>query len=426
MEEKLEKRKAWDVAVIGGGPAGMMAAGRAAELGASVILLEKNPSLGAKLLITGGGRCNITNAELDVRKFLAKYKDGSKFLFSAFSQFSVKDTLEFFNSRGMETKVENEGRVFPASDSAESVWNVLAEYMKKGDVEVRTDSAVIKFIRSEDGEAISAAKIKGGEEIRAKNFILATGGTSRPETGSTGDGFGWLREVGHTVFPPDPSLVPVAVSDRWVTSLSGLTLPAIKLTTYQNGAKQESRKGKLLFTHFGISGPTVLNMSREIGELLKYGEVEIRLDLLPALDYGQLNLRLQELFAAEPRKLFKNTIGLLVPASLADAVLKFSKISPEKTCNEVSREERLGLVQILKALPMQAAGLLGADKAIVSSGGLALEEIDWKTMSSKKIPNLKIVGDCLNIDRPSGGYSLQLCWTTGFVAGSSTQFPNRS
>ena len=416
----VKHEKIWDVAVIGGGPAGMMAAGRAAELGSSVILLEKNPSLGAKLLITGGGRCNVTNAELDVRKFLAKYKDGAKFLFSAFSQFSVKDTLAFFNSRGMETKVENEGRVFPTSDSAQSVWDVLVKYMKKGGVEIRTNAAVTKFIRGKDSAGITAVKIPGGEEIRAKIFILATGGTSRPETGSTGDGLAWLRELGHTVIPSDPSLVPVSISDRWVTSLSGFTLPAIKLTTYQNNQKQDSRKGKLLFTHFGISGPTVLNMSKDIGELLKYGEVEVRLDLLPALDYGQLNKKLQELFEAEPRKLFKNSIGTLIPAALSPAILQFSKISAEKTCNEISREERLNLVQILKALPMQAKGLLGADKAIVSSGGVALEEIDWKTMSSTKVPNLKIIGDCLNIDRPSGGYSLQLCWTTGFVAGEST------
>ncbi len=410
--------KAWDVAVIGGGPAGMMAAGRAAERGLSVILLEKNPGVGAKLLITGGGRCNVTNDRQDVRAFLEKYRENGKFLFSAFSQFSVKDALEFFNSRGMETKVENEGRVFPVSDSAQSVWDVLVECMKKGGVTVKADAAVKEFIRSEDGSKIEAVKIAGGDTIRAKHFILATGGTSRPETGSTGDGFGWLRDLGHTVIPSDPSLVPVAIADRWVKKLSGLTRPAIKLTTYQNGAKQQSHKGKLLFAHFGISGPTVLNMSRDIGELLKYGEVTIRLDLLPALDYGALNLRLQELFNAEPKKKFRNSIGALVAGGLADIILELSKISADKTCNEVSREERLALVQVLKSLPMQAEGLLGADKAVVSSGGVALEEVDFKTMQSKRIPNLILVGDILNVDRPSGGYSLQLCWTTGFVAGS--------
>lgn len=417
MESPAEK--IWDVAVIGGGPAGMMAAGRAAERGLSAILLEKNPSLGAKLLITGGGRCNVTNAELDVRTFLTKYKDGAKFLHSAFAQFSVKDALTFFHSRGMETKIENEGRVFPISDTAQSVWDVLVDYMEKGGVKIQTNAAVTGFIRNESGGKITAVKTKKGE-IRAKNFILATGGTSRPETGSTGDGFGWLRELGHSVIPTDPSLVPIAISDRWVTSLSGVTLPAIKLTTFQNGAKQESCKGKLLFTHFGISGPTVLNMSRDISELLKYGQVEIRLDLLPSLDYGQLNLKLQELFGREPRKLFRNSIGSIVPAALSDAILSFSKIGTQKTCNEVSREERLLLVQVLKGLPMQVKSLLGTDKAVVSSGGVALEEIDFKTMSSTKIPNLKIIGDCLNIDRPSGGYSLQLCWTTGFVAGDSS------
>jgi hypothetical protein len=407
----------YDVAIIGGGPAGMMAAGRAGETGKRVILLEKNPTLGVKLLITGGGRCNVTNAELDVRTFLKKYKDSDKFLFSSFSQFSVKDTLEFFNSRGMETKVEAENRVFPVSDSAQSVWDVLIDYLKVNNVEIKTNASVIGF--DVENNHITAIKLKNKEKIFAKKIILATGGTSRPETGSTGDGFAWLKEIGHTIIPSDDALVPLSIDDSWVKELSGVTLQNIKLTTFQNNQKQQSHKGKLLFTHFGISGPTVLNMSKDVGELLKYGEVEIRLDLLPDLDHGMMNSRLQELFKLDDKKKIKNSLDSLIPSSLVPVVLKLSNINENKTNNSVTREERLKLIEVIKGITMQVNELLGSDKAIVSSGGVELTEVDFKTMQSKIISNLYLVGDVLNIDRPSGGYSLQLCWTTGFVAGSN-------
>lgn len=407
----------YDVAVIGGGPAGMMAAGRAAELGAKVILLEKNPTLGVKLLITGGGRCNVTNAQFDVRTFLKKYKDSDKFLFSAFSQFDVEKAIEFFNSRGMPTKVEVENRVFPVSNSAQSVWDVLVEYMKKGGVEVMTNANVVGFDTA-NGQ-ITAVNLKNKKKIQAKKFIIAVGGTSRPETGSTGDGFAWLKELGHKVIDSESALVPITLSDSWTKKLSGLTLQDIKLTTFQNNQKQESHKGKLLFTHFGLSGPTVLNMSKDISELLKYGEVVIRLDLLPNFDHGMMNSKLQELFLLDNKKMIKNSLGSLIPSSLVDPVLELSGVSGDIANNSITREDRLKLIEIIKGLPMNVNGLLGSDKAIVSSGGVDLTEVDFKTMQSRIIPNLYLIGDILNIDRPSGGYSLQLCWTTGYVAGSS-------
>lgn len=409
------KPDAYDIAIIGGGPAGMMSAGRAAELGTKVILLEKNSSLGKKLLITGGGRCNVTNAQFDVRKFLSKYKDSDKFLFSAFSQFDVEKAIEFFNNKSMPTKVEAENRVFPVSDSAQSVWDVLVEYCKN--VEIRTDAEVVGF--EKENNTITGIKLKNKEIIKAKKYILATGGTSRPETGSTGEGFKWLKDLGHNVIPSNEALVPVALKDEWTKKISGLTLQDIKLTTFQNNQKQESHKGKLLFTHFGISGPTVLNMSKDIGELLKYGEVEIRLDLLPTLDHGMMNSRLQELFKIDDKKKIKNSLGSLVPSALVPDILTFSNIDEDKTSNSITREERLKLIEIIKGIHMQVSGLLGSDKAIVSSGGVDLTEVDFKTMQSKIIENLYLVGDILNIDRPSGGYSLQLCWTTGYVAGSN-------
>lgn len=407
----------YDICVIGGGPAGMMAAARAAELGARVILLEKNPGLGKKLLITGGGRCNVTNAQYDVRAFLKKYKDSDKFLFSAFSQFDVRSALEFFNGRAMPTKVEAENRVFPTSDSAQSVWNVLVEYLTQSKVEIKTN-AVVSKIKSENGK-ITGIILKNKEVIIAKKYILATGGTSRPETGSTGDGFIWLKELGHNVIPSNEALVPIALKDSWIKNLSGVTLKDIKLTTFQNNQKQEVHKGKLLFTHFGVSGPTILNMSRDIGELLKYGEVEIRLDLLPTLDHGMMNEKLQELFKKDDKKMIKNSLGSLIPSALVAIVLKLANVEDNKSNNSVSREERLKLIDIIKGIPMQVSHLLGSDKAVVSSGGVDLTEVDFKTMKSKIVENLYLVGDVLNIDRPSGGYSLQLCWTTGWVAGSN-------
>ncbi len=416
MKETVETP--YDVAVIGGGPAGMMSAGRAAERGLNVILLEKNTSLGKKLLISGGGRCNLTNAETNVRAFLSKFKDDSKFLFSTFSQHSVRDTLEFFNNRFMETKVEEGKRVFPISDSAQSVFDVLISYMKAGKVTVRSNVPVTGFVQSKNGH-IESVKLKNGEVIHAKNFILATGGKSHPETGSTGEGFGWLKKLGHTISEPKAALVPIEVRDQWVKDISGVSMPNAKITLLQNGIKQATKKGKVLFTHFGLSGPAILNMSSEVEDLMKYGEVIISIDLLPEHDYATLNKALQNLFAKDSNKKFKNSIGSLIPAAFIDMVIQRSLINPEKPNHSVTRQERLDLVKLLKDIHIHPTKLLGFDKAIITSGGVTLTEVDFKTMKSSIIPNLYLIGDVLNIDRPSGGYSLQLCWSTGWVAGNA-------
>ncbi len=407
----------WDVVVIGGGASGMMTAGRAGSLGKKVLLLEKNDELGKKLLITGGGRCNVTNAEQDLRTLLSKFKDSDKFLFSAFSQFSNKDTLDFFNSRGMETKVEANNRVFPISNKAQSVWNVLLEYLKTNKVTVQSNCTVVGI--ETDGDRITSVKLKDKTIIRAKSFVLSTGGKSHPETGSTGDGFKWLAEIGHKVTEPTASLVPISAEDEWVKTLQGVSLENTKITVLQNEVKQEIKKGKILFTHFGLSGPTILNLSSEVGELLKYGDVFLSLDILPDLDYGQLNLKLQDIFKEKSNKKFKNTLDSLLPFALVPIIVGLSGIDGDKPSHSITREERLHLVQVLKDLRVKVTGLLGEDKAIVTSGGVSLEEVDFKTMSSKLFSNLYLTGDILNIDRPSGGYSLQLCWTTGFVAGSN-------
>ena len=419
-KNSINTPKIWDVVVIGGGPAGMMAAGRLAERGASVILIEKNEKLGKKLLITGGGRCNMTNNELDVRKFLEKFKDSAKFLFSTFSQFSVKETLDFFHDRGLETKLEENGRVFPADEKASSVFAVLTKYIEQGGVIIKTGNPVVEIIKNNKENNIESVRLANGEIIQAKAFVLATGGKSRPETGSTGDGFVWLKNLGHKVIPPNPSLVPVAIKDAWVKELSGVVLPMVKITVFQNNKKQVSKKGRILFTHFGLSGPTILNMSKDIGELLKYGEVVISLDFFPNSGYDNLNTMLQDLFKNQSNKKIKNSFDEIIPLkSIHEIIFKMAKIDPETFCHSITREERLSLIKVLKDIPIQVKGLLGVDKAIVTSGGVSLEEVDWKTMRSLLFKNLYFVGDILDIDRPSGGYSLQLCWTTGRVAGDN-------
>ena len=416
---KDDGKETWDVIVVGGGPAGMMAAGRAAERGAKVLLLEKNKGLGKKLLITGGGRCNVTNAEFDTQTLLGKFNKSKQYLFSAFSQWNVKETLDFFNTRGMDTKIENNNRVFPVSDSAQSVWNVLVEYINQNKVTVHTKSTVSEILSGNN--LITGVRLSDGTILKAKSYVLATGGKSRPDTGSTGEGFIWLKSLGHEVIEPNPYLVPITVKNDWISKLAGITLEEVKINVIQNEKRQFSKTGKLLFTHVGISGPTVLNMSRDVDELLKHGEVTISLDLFPALDHGELDFKIQELFKEHSNKRLKNALATLAPSTLVSIIISLLKISSDTECNNVTRDQRKELVHTLKDLQLSAKGLLGADKAIVTSGGVSLDEVDFKTMSSRLFKNLYLVGDVLDVDRPSGGYSLQLCWTTGYVAGNSVQ-----
>jgi predicted Rossmann fold flavoprotein len=409
--------KVYDVIVVGGGPAGMMAAAHAAERGAQVLLLEKNPDVGKKLLITGGGRCNITNAEFDTRTLLAHYKSASNFLFSAFAKHTVQDTLTYFSNRGLETKVEAEKRAFPITDSARSVYDVLKKHLAQTGVTVRPNSIVTKLLFSKD--QITGLQLLDGTTLMATSYILATGGISRPETGSTGDGFSWLRLIGHTVHTADASLVPLALKEPWVKELAGITLPDVKLSIYQNQEKQKTKRGKLLFTHVGASGPTILNLSKYIGELLEYGTVTIGIDLFPDDDEKALDQKLITLFSEHANKQFKNVLSPFLPTNLANGIVSQGTIPPDLPCHSITKEARKALGTKLKHLTVTVSHLLGVDKAIVTSGGVDLTEIDFRTMVSRKYTNLYVIGDLLNIDRPSGGYSLQLCWTTGYVAGTS-------
>lgn len=409
-------KNTYDVVVIGGGPAGMMAAGRAAEGGARVVLLEKNERLGKKLLITGGGRCNVTHKELDIRKLTQKYGDKGKFLFSPFSQFGVKESIDFFELRGMPIKEEAEQRAFPVSNKSESVFNVLYEYLKKGNVEIMYNSPVLGF-KITDGK-ITGVETNNGTYVGSA-YVLTTGGKSRPETGSTGDALPWLTAIGHTIIEPNPELVPVTISDDWVKELQGLPLKDVRLTAFLNNERQFAKEGKMLFTHFGISGPMVLNMSKDLSELIKYGITTLALDLFPQINHQELDAKLQDAWKTEQNKKFKNSLSKIVQPKLAPIIVRLSGIDPELFVNKISREKRLGLGKIMKQLTMTVSGFLGNEKAIVTSGGVALNEVDFKTMRSLKHSNLYFAGDILDFDRPSGGFSLQICWTTGRIAGEN-------
>jgi predicted Rossmann fold flavoprotein len=407
----------YDVIVVGGGASGMMAAGQAAARGKRVLLLEKNAKLGEKLRISGGGRCNITNAEEDPKLLLAKYGEAEQFLYSPYSQFGVADTFEFFKSRGLPLVVQGNRRAFPNTEKAADVLKVLEAYMKENGVEVRTKSPVTQ-IRARGGKILSV--YAGRAEYEADAYVFATGGVSHPETGSTGDGFEWLRTLGHTVVPPSPNIVPLKVREKWVKAAAGHSIPDMKITFRQGTGKKISRTGALLFTHFGISGPVVLNAAGAVGDLLHEGEVMATIDMYPKMDIGILDTHIRDIFDANKNKMLKNVFKEVAPAGLTDTLLSLvPEINPETKVHSITREERRRLVDLLKSLTLTVTSLMGFDRAVVADGGVPPEEVDMKTMRSKRVPNLFITGDLLHITRPSGGYSLQLCWTTGYVAGKT-------
>lgn len=407
----------FDVIVIGGGPSGMMAAGRAAERGRRVLLLEKNKKLGEKLKITGGGRCNITNATYDVHAMLENYGEAKPFLFSPFSQFGVKDTFAFFESRGLPLVVQARDRVFPETEKAEDVFAVMERYMRKNNVIVRTGVQVKKIVVR--GKVATGVETSEGL-VTAGAIVLSTGGMSHPEKGSTADGFVWLKKIGHAVSAPSPDIVPLAVADEWVKNLSGTSLSFMKITFSLDGVKKFSKLGKILFTHFGLSGPLILNSAREVKKLLKAGIVTATIDAYPDTDLGALDEKLVRLFEVNKNKDLKNVAGEFMPEGMEKTIFSvLPGLDANSKVHSVSREDRKRIVQTLKALPLTIEGLMGFDRAVVADGGVTLSEVDMKSMRSKLASNLFVTGDLLDIERKSGGYSLQLCWTTGYVAGSN-------
>lgn len=413
----MKNSEIYDVIVVGGGAAGMMAAGVSAGQGKKVLLLEKNKALGEKLKITGGGRCNVTNAEEDLRKFLKFYEDSEEFLYSPFSKFDNKATIKFFEEKGLPIVVQARKRAFPHTEKAFDVFAILDKYMKEGRVKVLTGNPVQKITTDKNTHKVVSVETPSGI-YQAKAYIFATGGVSHPETGSTGDGFKWLRDLGHTVNNPTPTIVPLRVSDEWVHTLPGISLSFMKIIFYLDGKKQFSKTGKILFTHFGLSGPLILNSSKKVADLLHAGLVTAKIDAYPDTDLGALENKIIKIFDANKNKILRTVFKEIVPEGTAKGIEKiFPNIDFNTKVHSVTKEQRKEIVRTLKALPINITDLMGFDRAVVADGGVILSEIDTKTMRSGLYDNLYIVGDLLHITRPSGGFSLQLCWTTGYVAG---------
>lgn len=407
----------YDIAVIGAGPAGMMAALRASECGASVVLLERNKLPGVKLLLTGKERCNITNAETDIQKFIGHFGKNGKFLMTALHRFGVANTIDFFHSHGLTTKTERGGRVFPESDKARDVQELFIRLVVGRGIALRT-GAHVKSIAAE-GNLINGIELDTGEMITASQFIIGTGGLSYPKTGSTGDGFRWAERLGHTVTPPKPSLTPVIVKEPWIGELEGLSLKNVRISVHAGGKKRDERFGEALFTGNGMSGPIILDMSKTIGGLLDEGPVDLVIDFKPALEYPVLEKRILRDFDASSNKAIKNILPGLLPKSLIPVMLARASIDPEKKANAVTKEERRRLRSLLKEFPLKAASLVGFAKAIITSGGVSLKEIDPRTMRSRRVDNCYFAGEVIDLDGPTGGFNLQVCWSTGFLAGES-------
>jgi hypothetical protein len=416
---KINKQpnKVWDVIVIGGGASGLMAGAVASARGLSVLIIDKNKTPGEKLKITGGGRCNITNNEPDIHKMLKVYGEGAPYLYSPFSVFGVKDTFKYFESRGLPLVTQARNRVFPVTEKAEDVFNVLHKELIKNKA-VLKQNCIVEKINKKGDKIISIDTNQG--QFFAKSFILATGGMSHPETGATGDGFKFLKELGHTVKDPTADIVPIAIHENWVKDLAGVSLSFMKITFYLNGEKQFSKIGKILFTHFGLSGPLILNSAKNIKILLDKGNVTACIDLYPDTTIGDLEKKLIKVFDLNKNKILKTVIKEIVPDGMTrafESIIDFVDLNTK--VHSIKKDERRKIIDLLKGLPITVAGLMGLDRAVVVDGGVTLKEIDMKTMRSKKFSNLYITGDLLHLNRDSGGYSLQICWTTGYIAGIS-------
>ncbi|MFA5207883.1 MAG: NAD(P)/FAD-dependent oxidoreductase [Candidatus Paceibacterota bacterium] len=413
MEKDLKK---YDVAVIGGGPAGMMAAIKAGESGAKVVLIEKNEKIGIKLLMTGGGRCNLTHVEKNIREFCGKFGKEGDFLLSPFSVFGTKETMEFFENNGVELKNEK-GKVFPASEKAKDILNVLVSLLKKYKVEVLFSSEVREI--NKKGKSVSSVSLMNGKEIEASQYILSSGGRSYPTTGSTGDSFIWAKRLGHDIVDTKPALTPIETKEQWTKTLQGISLDDVSVSLFCNQKVEAQGRGEILFTHFGFSGPLILDMSRTIGDLLEKGKVKMTIDLFPGKNTEQLDKFMLSVFNKNRKKHILKFLNDFFPEKLSAFILNFSSIPSDRKSNDITKEERMRLIRFLKKIEVNVVGLLGFDKAMATHGGVSLKTIDSKTMKSKLINNLYFAGEAINLDGPCGGYNLQMCWTTGYVAGQN-------
>lgn len=403
-----------DTIVIGGGPAGMMAAGTAAENGKKVVLIEKNNILGKKLLITGKGRCNITNACEDVEELIGNVTVNSSFLYSAFYGFTNTDVIDFFNSNGVETKIERGNRVFPVSDRSQDVANALIRYIKKHNVNIIKDK-VLNIITDEDNRVCGVNVEKRGN-IYADSVIVSTGGLSYQSTGSTGDGYKWAEELGHTIKTPQPSLVPIEVHEKWAYDLMGVSLKNVEITVFNENKKIYKDFGEMMFAHFGLSGPVILSASAHMRPMVD-GKYKILLDLKPALNEQQLDKRIIRDFEKYSNKDFVNSLGDLIPVGLIGTIVELSGIDAHKKVNSITKEERSRLVKVIKGIEFNVKDFCPIEQAIITSGGISVKEIDPSTMQSKLVKGLYFAGEIIDVDAYTGGFNLQIAFSTGRLAG---------
>ncbi len=406
----------YDVVVIGGGPAGMMAAGQAAQTGARVLLLEKNREPGKKILITGKGRCNVTN-DASTAELVAEMPGNGRFLFSAFSAFGSQELQAFFERLGVPLKVERGRRVFPVSDQAADIRDALVRFINVSGVHLEANSPARELTRVE--EHSFEVRRDRGSDIRSRTMIIATGGLSYPGTGSTGDGYQWAQHFGHHIVTQKPSLVQLLCHEAWVRELQGLSLRNVAVRAMIPGGSIISEDfGEMLFTHDGVSGPAILTLSREIVRTLEaHPTIHLELDLKPSLTVDQLDQRLMRDFTQFQRKQFKNALGDLLPRKLIPVIIRLSQIQPDKFVHQISKDERMKLLQLLKSLRMTIYGTYPITEAVVTMGGVHTREIDPKTMSSKLVPGLYFAGEVLDVDGYTGGFNLQAAFSTGYLAG---------
>ena len=430
-----------NVIVIGGGPAGMMAAITAAEYGNNVTIIEKNSDFGKKLLITGKGRCNITSS-LNINEFIQNIPGNGRFLYSAFQNFTNEDIINLLKKHNVKVKEERGNRIFPVSDKSKDVLDAFYEELKNLNVKIYTNSTVNQII-VKDGSVTGVEYTFNNNKytINADKVILATGGKSYPTTGSTGDGYEMAKKLGHTITEIKPSLIPIVANENSAIekinlegyknskelckSLQGLSLKNVKIQ-FEDIEKNKviyDDFGEMLFTHFGISGPTILSSSahiiryKNINELLKQGKIILKIDLKPALSNEKLDLRILRDFEKEKNKLFRNSLDELLPQKLIDPVIHLSGINPNKKVNEISKKERMQLLKILKEFCITISGFRPVEEAIITAGGINIKEINPKTMESKLINNLYFAGEIIDVDAYTGGFNLQIAYSTGVTAG---------
>lgn len=408
------------VIVIGGGPAGAFAAIAAAECGHTVTLLEKNEKLGKKLFITGKGRCNVTNA-CDMEDLLESVIRNRKFLYSAFYGYDNHRVMDFFEEQKVPLKIERGGRVFPVSDHSSDIISALQRKLRQQKADVRFHTKV-RDIEVQNG-AVTGVQMETQsgkiQTLEADAVVIATGGCSYTSTGSTGDGYRFAKDSGHEVKPCRPSLVPFTAKEDYVRELMGLSLKNVRAGIRQNGRLLYEEFGEMLFTHFGVSGPLMLSASSVVNDAIQKGELELTVDLKPALDEEQLDRRiLRDLTEAQNKQLI-NAVSRLYPAKLVPVIVRLSGIAPDRKANSITKEERKRLVELTKGFPLTLVGLRGFEEAIITKGGVSVRDVNPSTMESRKVRGLYFAGEVLDVDALTGGFNLQIAWSTGYLAGSS-------